>query len=101
MKKRFKRIQFFLVITISLFILVLLAYFRCTQLSQTKFISSDLNFENLNREEGSPDHEKESKIFGLTAFSIMFLSGANLFEKSCHLFHRSLSSRQKTFVLRC
>jgi hypothetical protein len=101
MKKRFKRIQIFLALTISLFILAFPAYLRCTQLSQTKFVSSDLSFENLDQEEGLPDNEKELKVFGPTAFLVIFVSGTNLFEQSLHLFSHTLSLRHKTSVLRC
>jgi hypothetical protein len=101
MKKRFKRIQIFLVIAISLFILALPAYLRCTELSQTKFVSSDLSFENPDQEERVPDNEKELKGFGLSTVLIMFLLGTNLLEESSHLSHRSLSFCQKTSVLRC
>lgn len=101
MKERFKRIQIFLVITISLFILALPAYLRCTMLSQAKFISSDLSFENPDQEEGLPDNGKGSKVLGPTALFIIFPLGANLFEQSSHLFSHTLSLRQRTFVLRC
>jgi hypothetical protein len=101
MKKRFKRIQIFLALTISLFILAFPAYLRCTQLSQTKFVSSDLGFENLDQEEGLPDNEKELKVFGPTAFLVICVSGTNLFEQSLHLFSHTLSLRHKTSVLRC
>jgi hypothetical protein len=101
MKERFKRIQIFLVIAISLFILAFPAYLRCTMLSQAKFISSDLSFENPNQEEGLPDNEKELKGYGPSTLLITFLWDANLFEQSSYLFSHTLSLRQKTFVLRC
>jgi hypothetical protein len=101
MKKRFKGIEIFLVIAISLFILALPTYLRCTKLSQTKFISSDLSFENPGQEEGLPNNEKELKVYGSSAFLIIFFLGTNLFEQSSHLFPQSLSLRQKAFVLRC
>ncbi len=101
MKKRFKRIQIFLVIAISLFILALPAYLRCTKLSQTKFVSSDLSFENPDQEEGLPDNEKELKVYGPSTLLIIFLLGTNLFEQSSQLFSQAPSLRQKTFVLRC
>jgi hypothetical protein len=101
MKKRFKGIQIFLVTAISLSIVALPAYLRCAQLSQTKFVSSDLSFENPDEEEGLPDNEKELKVYGPSALLIMFFFGFNLFEQSSHLFPRSLSLRQKTSVLRC
>jgi flagellar basal body-associated protein FliL len=101
MKKRFKSIQIFLVIAISLFILALPAYLRCTNLSQTKSVSSDLSFENPDQEEALPDNEKQLKVFGPTAFFTTFLLSTNLFDRSSHLFSQALSLRQKTFVLRC
>ena len=101
MKKGFKRIQILLAITISLFILALPACLRCTQLSQTKLVASDLSFENPDQEEGLPDNEKELKVYGPSTLLIMFLLGINLFEQPSHLFPRSLSLRQKTSVLRC
>jgi hypothetical protein len=101
MKKRLKRIQIFLGIAISLFILALPAYLRCTQLSQSKFVSSDLSFEDSGQEEGLPDSEKELKVYGSSALLIIFDLGTNLFEQSFHLFSQTLSLHQKTFVLRC
>jgi hypothetical protein len=101
MKKKFKGIEIFLVMAISLFILALPAYLLCTKLSQTKFISSDLSFENPSQEEGLSNNEKEWKEYGPSAFFIIFLLGTNLFEQSSHLFPRSLSLWQKAFILRC
>jgi len=101
MKKRLKRIQIFLGIVISLFILALPAYLRCTQLSQSKFASSDLSFENPGEEEGLPDSQEELKGYGSSALLIIFDLSTDLFEQSSHLFSQTLSLCQKTFVLRC
>jgi len=101
MKKRFKRIQIFLLIAIPLFILVFPAYLRCTKLSQTKFVSSDLSFEYLDQEEGLPGNEKELKVYGPSTLLMMFSWGTNLFEQSFHLFPGSLSLLQKASILRC
>jgi hypothetical protein len=101
MKERFKNIHIFLVIAMSLFILALPTYLRCTSLSETKFASSDLGFENPGQENGLPDNETELKVFGPSAFSTTFLLSTNLFEQSSHLFSQALSLRQTTFVLRC
>jgi len=101
MKKRFKSIQIFLVIAISLFVLALPAYLRCTHLSQTKFVSSDLSFESPDQEEGLPDNEKELKVFGPNAFPTLFVLATNLFDQSSHLFSPALSLRQRIVVLRC
>jgi hypothetical protein len=100
-KKRFKNIQIFLVMAISLFILALPAYLRCTNLSETKFISFDLSFENSDQKDGPLDNENELKVFGPPASFAILLLGTNLFERSSHLFSQAFSLGQKTFVLRC
>jgi hypothetical protein len=101
MKKRFKGIEIFLVITISFFVLAFSAYLRCAQLSQTKFGPSDLSFANPNQEEGLPATEKEGKGYGLSTMLMMSLWGRHLFGPSSHSFPRFLSLRQKSYVLRC
>ena len=101
MKNRLKRIQIFLGIAISLFILALPAYLRCTQLSQPKFVSSDLSFENSGQENGVPDSEKELKVYGSSALLIISDLATNLFEHSFHFFSQTLSLRQKMLILRC
>ena len=101
MKKRSKRIQIFLGIAISFFILALPAYLRCTQILQCKFVSSDLGFESPDREEGLPDNEKELRVFGQGAFPINFLVSISLFEQSFYLLPQALSLRQRIIVLRC
>ena len=93
--------QIFLGIAISFFILALPAYLRCAQLSQSKFVSSDLGFESPDQEEGLPDNEKELKVFGPSAFPINFLLATNLFEQSSYLYRQALSLRQRIVVLRC
>jgi hypothetical protein len=101
MNKRFKGIQIFLVIAVSVFILALPAYLRYTHLLQTKSVSSNLSFENPVQEEGLPDNEKELKVYGLSTLLIIFLLGANLFELSFHLFPQVDSLHQRIVVLRC
>jgi hypothetical protein len=101
MKKRFSGIQILLVITISLFILALPDYLRYTHLSQTKFVSSDLGFEDPEQEEGLADNEKELKVYEPSAFLIIFLLGTNLLEQYSYLFPKALSFRQRIVVLRC
>ena len=102
MRKRFKRMmQFFLVIAISFFILTPPAYLRYSNLSEAKFLSSDLGFENTDRENRTPDNENDLKVFGPTAFFIISLLGTHLFEQSLHLFPQTFSLRHQTFRLRC
>ena len=101
MKNRFKRIQILPVIAISLFILALPAYLHCTRPLQTKFVSSDLSFENPDQNEGLLDNEKELKGYGPSALFMTFLLGGIRFEHSSYLFSQVLSLRQRIVVLRC
>ena len=101
MKKRFEGIQILLVIGMSLFILALPAYLRCTSLSETKFISFDLSFENPDQKDGPLDNENGLKAFGPPAFFAILLLGTNLFEQFSHLFSAILSLHQKVLTLRC
>jgi hypothetical protein len=101
MKKRLERFQVFLVIAVSFFILAFPAYLHCNNLSEADFLSSDLSFENPDQQNGPSDYGNELKVFGPTAFFIIFLTGTNLFEQSSHSFSQAPSLRQKTLVLRC
>lgn len=102
MKKIFKRIQFFLVITISFFILIFPVYRCCANLSETKFNSPDLGFQNPGQENGLPDNDNGLKVFEPAPFFAKFLLlDINLSKQSYHLFSQTLSLHQKTFVLRC
>jgi hypothetical protein len=101
MEKRFKRIQIFVLIAISLFILVFPAYLRCTKLPQAKLVSSDLSFEYLDQEESLPDNEKELKLYGPSNLLVMFSWGIYLFGQTFHLFPGSFSLLQKASILRC
>jgi hypothetical protein len=101
MKKRFKRIQIFLVITISAFILVFPAYLRCSNLAGAKLLSTDLSFENPDQEDVFSDQQNQSKAFVSIVFPIELFPGTNLFEQSSHLLSQASSLDQNTFVLRC
>jgi hypothetical protein len=101
MMKTFRGIQIFLMIAISLCILALAGYLRYTQLSQYKFVSADASLENPDPEQELPDNEKELKVDGSSALSIMFHLGTHLFDQPFLLFFQTLSLRQVTFVLRC
>ncbi len=101
MKQRSRSIQVFLVIPISLFVLALPAYLRCSNLSEIKFVSYELSFETPDQENELAGNENELKTFGPTAFFSIFLLGTSFFEQVRHLFSQAFSLRQNTFVLRC
>jgi hypothetical protein len=93
--------QFLLVIAISFFILAPPACLHYTQWSGTKSLSSDLAFENPDRENSPPDNENILKVSGPVAFCILFILGTDLFVQSSLFFPQSFSLRYKTFCLRC
>jgi len=101
MEKRYRRIERLLAIAICFSILAFPACLRGNKLLQTKFIPSDLSFENLDQEGGLPDHEKEVKVFRPTVFPQLFLLGAPVFEQSFQSFSHTRSPRQDNLVLRC
>ena len=100
MKKTFEGTQIFLFIAVSFFILALPAYLHYNQLPQIKFVSSDLSFENPNQEEGLANSERELKVYGSSAFLIVFHPATHLFEHAPHLF-QALSLQQRIIILRC
>ena len=101
MKEIYKQLQIFMVIAIAPFILAFSTYLRCTQLPQTKFVSSDFTFESQDQVEQLSDSEKVLKVYGSSALLIMFRLATNSFEQSSHPFSKKFPLRQKTFVLRC
>ncbi|HUL21158.1 MAG TPA: hypothetical protein VLZ10_06865 [Thermodesulfobacteriota bacterium] len=101
MKETHHWIQVFLVIAISSFILAFSTYLHWTQLSQAKFVSSDLIYESQDQEERLSDSEKELKVCGSSAPLMTSHPGAHPFEQSSSLFSETLLLPQKTFILRC
>jgi len=101
MKETHHWIQIFLVIAISSFILAFSTYLRWTQLSQAKFIASDLIYESRDQEERLSDSEKELKVCGSSVPLITFHSSTHPFEQASSLFSETLLLHQKTFILRC
>jgi len=101
MKKRFKEIEGFLVITISAFIFVFPAYLRCTNLAGDRILSTDLSFENSDQIDGSPGQQYQLKASASVIFPNKSLQDTNLFEQLSHLFFRTLSNRHEIFVLLC
>ncbi len=95
-----KGIQTFLIMVVSLFILIFPAYLRCNELSQIKFVSSDIGFENPGQEDGVPDNQKQLKVYGAISFLIMFLSVINLFERF-HFLPQAPFVFRRIVVLRC
>jgi hypothetical protein len=89
----------FLVILISAFIVVLPAYFRCSNLRRAKLLSTDLSFERLDDE--NLLIEKLSKVFVSSSFSILFDIGTNVFEHISCFSYPTLSLDQTSMILRC
>jgi hypothetical protein len=94
-----KPVLTFLVIVISAFIVVLPAYFRCSNLKRAHLLSTDLSFE-------SPDDEnllieKLSRVSVLSSFSILFDTGTHVFEQISCFSYPTLSLDQTSMILRC
>jgi len=94
-----KPLLIFLVIVISAFIVVLPAYFRCSNLKRVKLLSTDLSFESPNDE--NLLLEKQSKVFLSSALPIMFHLGTNVFEQISCFSYRTFSLDQASMILRC
>ena len=94
-----KPVLIFLVTVISAFIVVLPAYFRCSNLKRAKLLSTDLSFESLGDE--NLLIEKLSKVFVSSAFSITFHLGANVFQHISCFSYPTFSLDQTPMILRC
>jgi hypothetical protein len=101
MKKRFKRIQAFLVIAISLFIPIFQAYLHYYDLTEADFLCFDLSFENPDEEISLIIKQNESKIFLSSASCIIFGLKIILAEQFPHSPSILCSFDQKALVLRC
>ena len=89
----------FLVIVISALIVVLPAYFRCSNLKRAHLLSTDLSFE-------SPDDEnlvieKLSRVFVSSSSSILFDTGTHVIERISCFSYPTLSPDQISMILRC
>jgi hypothetical protein len=91
----------FLVTVISAFIVVLPAYFRCSNLKRAKLLSTDLSFERLDEENLLIDRQKQSKVFVSSAFFIIFHLGTNVFEHISCFSYPTFSLNQTSMILRC
>jgi hypothetical protein len=96
-----KPVLIFLVIVISVFIAVLPAYFRCSDLKRAKVLSTDLSFESLDEENLLIDRQKQSKVFVSSAFFIIFHLGTNVLEHISCFSCPSFSLNQTSMILRC
>ena len=101
MKIRQKRIQIFLVIGISFFILVFPAYGQYYTLASPDFLSPNLNFETFDQEILLAAYQSELKVFGSSGFFNGFQLVTHLFGQSSRFFSQVLSLDQKTLILRC
>ncbi len=99
---RRKSIQTFLVIGISSFILILLAYQRHSSSTWVNLFPKNFVFEYSDQSDQLSDQRlDESGVSVSSAFLAVFLLGINHFEQTfCFSFPTS-SLDQKTFILRC
>jgi hypothetical protein len=89
-----KAIQISLILSIFFSILVLPIYFHYCSLVEADLFSTDLSFENPDRQNELSDYENKLRVFGPSAFSIIFLPRTNLLQQSSHFFPQALSLRK-------
>jgi hypothetical protein len=100
-KRRFKKTQSFLIITISLSIAVFPACLHYYNLVEADFLSPTLSFENPDQENLPIIHLTKLKASGLSGFPAGFLQETFLCEQITCLAFQTQSLCQKTPVLRC
>jgi hypothetical protein len=97
-----KLIQTFLAIAIFFFILVFPFYPRCSYFAEPNPFSTDLGFENPDKDNQFVDHQQDgSKAFALTFFLFGFLLKVDVFKHSPYFFSQTLSLNQENLILRC
>ena len=84
------RIQTFLPIAISLFILVFPFYSRCSYFAEANLFSTDLGFENPDQDDQFVDQQQDaSKAFVLAFLPFGLFPKAGVFEHSPYFFSQT------------
>jgi len=96
-----KKVQIFLAVTISFFLLVFSGYLYYHNLGETNFFSADLSFENPDQENALVDQQKEFRVSVLNFFSFPFLPEASLFEQFLGFSYQIPSLERQRLVIRC
>jgi len=99
--KRLKRIQPFLSIVISLFILVLWVYFNYDSLAGVDFLSSALSYQNLDEESPLGDSLNKSGVFAQSLTCFVSLAKLYLSVQPLHPNPQASFLQQRTSALRC
>jgi len=100
MKRRHKKFQIALAISILFSILLFPAYLHYCYFVEADFLSSKPSFENFDQENLLSDHQNNSQVFVLNFFHFRIM-GTNLLERfPCSSFQRPVLD-QKPSVLRC
>jgi hypothetical protein len=100
MKRRHKKFQIALSISILFSILLFPAYLRYCDFVEADFLPSKPSFENFDQENLSSDHQNNSQVFGLNSFDFRIL-GTNLLEKLPYFSFQTPVLDQKPSILRC
>jgi hypothetical protein len=101
MKRRFKKIEVFLVIFISFFVLGCAAYFCYCNQVEGNFPSGDLSFDNPDQDRLLIDHGSELKISGTEGLSGAFLLRSALVERLSLIAFKTSSLAQENVTLLC
>lgn len=95
------RIQVFLVIVTSFFVLGFPAYFRYCNLAATDVRSADLSFENPDQDNLPINQPSELKISGTNGWAGVLLLKGSVFEQLPLISFERSSLVQKILTLRC
>jgi hypothetical protein len=101
MKRRVKKIEVFLVIFISFFVLGCAAYFYYCNRVGSNFPSGDLSFDNPDQDRLLIDHVNELKISGTEGLSGAFRLRSALFERLSLIAFKTSSLAQENVTLLC
>ena len=96
------RVQIFLRLAISFFILVFPFYLGCSYFAEANLFSPDLGFENRDQDDQFVDQQSDGSNAFLLTFSPFGLHPeADVFRHSPYFFSQTPSLIQENLILRC
>lgn len=100
MKRRHKKFQIALAISILFSMLFFPAYLLYCDFVEADFLPSKPSFENFDQENLSSDQQNNLQVFGLNSFDFRIL-GTDLLEKLPYFSFQTPVLDQKPSILRC
>ena len=101
MKERFKKVQTYLAITISAFMLLFPTCLLCSNFAGARLLSTDLSFENPGQEDLFSVEQNGLKGFVSAVFAVKFFPRPHLSEQFIRLFFKTPFLDQNALILLC